>query len=48
MILEYGFRKDAELLPSIIIDDGNESRSRRLALMSTRYKYIGIAVNEDK
>ena len=35
--MEYGFRKDRELVPSIVIDDGNELKNRRDALMNDKY-----------
>lgn len=35
-------------MPSIIIDDGDQSRSQRKALMSDKYKYIGLAVHEHR
>ena len=48
VIVEYGFRKDRELVPSIVIDDGNELKNRRDALMNDKYQFIGLAVHEHK
>lgn len=45
-ILEYGFRKDREILATVVVDDGNEERSRREALMNEEYKFVGIGVHE--
>ena len=33
-------------MPSIVIDDGEMGRSRRGALMSQRYGYVGLAVHQ--
>jgi hypothetical protein len=43
--VEYGFRKDIDLLTNIIIDDGNPDKSRRDTLMSEGWRSIGISVH---
>lgn len=44
MIIEYGFRKDYDIIGNIIIDDGNELRSRRHSLMDHNKQYLGIGI----
>ena len=36
------------MVPSIVIDDGNQAKTRREALMNQEYHYIGLAVHENK
>jgi hypothetical protein len=45
-MIEYGFRKDMDLLPTIVIDDGNSERTRRNTLMNESWKSVGISVHE--
>ena len=46
MILEYGFREDKDIIPSLIIDDGDPKRTRRNILLSGKKQYVGISVHE--
>ena len=46
LILEYGFREDKDIIPNVMIDDGDSRRNRRNILMSGNNKMIGISVHE--
>lgn len=46
MIIEYGFRFDQEVIPMIIVNDGDRSRYNRNLLMSDNMRYLGISVHE--
>ena len=45
IIVEYGFRKDPDLIPSVIVDDGDPRRTRRDWLLNERTKLAGISVH---
>ena len=45
-MVEYGFRKDPEVIPSIIVDDGDRNRTRRKHLMDANIKFVGVGVHE--
>ena len=48
IIVEYGFRHDPDVIPSIIVDDGDKSRHSRYILMNPLHKFIGISVHESR
>ena len=45
-IIDYGFRNDPEIIPSLIVDDGDPKKTKRKILMNPKAKYIGIGVHE--
>ena len=45
IIIDYGFREDPEVIPSMIVDDGNESRAKRKILLDKDMKYLGVSVH---
>lgn len=46
ILVDYGFRKDVDLLTNIMIDDGNYDRSRRHTLMNEAWQSVGISVHQ--
>lgn len=48
IIVEYGFREDPDIIPSIVVDDGDRSRHSRQALLNPGHKFVGISVHENK
>ena len=45
IIVEYGFRKDVEVLANIVIDERNADRCRRYTLMNEAWQSVGISVH---
>lgn len=45
-MVEYGFREDTEIIPSLLVDDGDKDRTNRHLLLDPRMKYLGISVHE--
>ena len=39
---------DPDIVPSIIVDDGDKSRYSRNALMNPNQRFVGISVHEHK
>lgn len=48
IVIDYGFKYDPEIIPSMIVDDGDEQRVKQTMLMSNETKYVGISVHEDE
>jgi hypothetical protein len=46
MIVEYGFRQDSEIIPSIIVSDGDPNRTNRNLMLSAVLKCVGISIHE--
>ena len=46
MVIEYGFRKDKELIPSVLVDDGDSEKSSRVALADPECRFAGYAAYE--
>ena len=44
--MEYGFREDKELLPSMIVDDGDSEKSTRMAITDPDCRLAGYGVFE--
>jgi hypothetical protein len=46
ILVDYGFRKDVDLLTNVMVDDGNYDRSRRHTLMNEAWQSVGISVHQ--
>lgn len=46
IMVEYGFRKDPELISSLVVCDGDLNRVNRKILFNSSMKYIGLSVHE--
>lgn len=45
MIVEYGFRMDTEIVPSILVSDGDQARTNRNLLLDPKMRYLGLAAH---
>ncbi len=45
IIVEYGFRQDPDIVPSIIVDDGDVNRHTRHVLMNPNHRFVGFSVH---
>lgn len=46
IVVEYGFRQDPEVIPSLVVDDGDKNRSNRHLLMEKDIRFVGMSVHE--
>lgn len=46
IVVEYGFRQDPEVIPSLVVDDGDKNRNNRHLLMEKDIRFVGMSVHE--
>ena len=46
IVVEYGFRPDPEVIPSLVVDDGDKKRTNRHLLMEKDIRFVGMSVHE--
>lgn len=46
IVVEYGFRQDPEVIPSLVVDDGDKNRTNRHLLMEKDIRFVGMSVHE--
>ena len=46
MMMQYGFRQDRDIIPNLIIDDGDPKRTRRNIVLDQKQRFVGISVHE--